>query len=228
MAVTRIHGHNAGLSLGGVATPLIDVSGDANDIAVDITVETYEDQGYGANWFDYDQGHFGWKIVGKLYYGTGVSQVTQITVGNPTVNSGYANVPTVTITAPTGPGGVQATATAIVVAGRVTQVVVTNPGSGYLTAPTIGFTPTGGDTPSPAATATATIGAYNGQWIWPILSVSPVYMQFRPAGGVAASGKEQWTGTFLMDTYKISTPQKGATMIEFSGKGKGTLTPGVL
>ncbi len=64
----------------------------------------------------------------------------------------YSSDPTVTIGAPPS-GGVQATATAVRSGSVVSSVTITNPGSGYLTAPAIGFTGGGGAD----ASATATI-----------------------------------------------------------------------
>jgi hypothetical protein len=47
----------------------------------------------------------------------------------------YGTAPTITIAAPT--SGVRATATAVVVNGTITELVITNPGSGYTTAPAV-------------------------------------------------------------------------------------------
>lgn len=54
-----------------------------------------------------------------------------------TGGSDYVAVPSVTIAAPTGINGVQATAHAILTAGVVTSIVLDNPGFGYKTAPVI-------------------------------------------------------------------------------------------
>jgi hypothetical protein len=69
--------------------------------------------------------------------------------------SGYSvtSPPTVSIT---GGGGSGATAVAVVVAGQVTNVVITNAGSGYTSAPTISFSGGGGS----GAVATATVGTF--------------------------------------------------------------------
>ena len=58
--------------------------------------------------------------------GGSVTSITQFVKGSPDVTGTL----TVTVNAPTEPGGVTATATATVTAGDVT-FVVTNPGSGY-------------------------------------------------------------------------------------------------
>lgn len=76
--------------------------------------------------------------------------------------SGYGTPPTVTISAPDQPGGVQATATATVLAGAVTAVTITNGGSGYSTRPTISFSGGGGS----GASARAYAGYKNGTAFW--------------------------------------------------------------
>lgn len=83
------------------------------------------------------------------------------TIDSATVTAGGSDytAATVTIAAP-GPGGVQATATATVLGGEVTAITITNPGSGYTSAPTITITGDGTD-----ATATAVLGTIAGaEW----------------------------------------------------------------
>jgi len=71
--------------------------------------------------------------------------------------TGYTVAPTITISAPTTAGGVQATATCTVTAGVVdTAFTITNAGSGYVEQPTITFTPVSGGS---GATAYATVGS---------------------------------------------------------------------
>ena len=65
--------------------------------------------------------------------------------------SGYTQVPLVVIDAPPA-GGTQAQASATIFNGRVTSVVVNDPGNGYTTAPNVSFT--GGNGVGAAATAT--------------------------------------------------------------------------
>jgi hypothetical protein len=80
-----------------------------------------------------------------------VTAITRIAGG-----TGYTVAPTVTISAPTTSGGVQATATCTVTAGVVnTTFTITNAGSGYVEQPTITFTPVSGGS---GATAYATVG----------------------------------------------------------------------
>jgi len=66
--------------------------------------------------------------------------------------TGYTTAPTVAFSAPNIPGGVQATGTATIAGGAVTGITITNPGSGYTSAPS--YTLTGG-----GFTAAATPGA---------------------------------------------------------------------
>lgn len=72
-----------------------------------------------------------------------------------TGGAGYTAAPTVTISAPNAPNGVQATATATVAAGAVTAITVTNPGSGYNAAPAV--TLTGGGSTTAATVGTVTL-----------------------------------------------------------------------
>jgi hypothetical protein len=79
---------------------------------------------------------------------TGAGGLTSIDVT--AGGTGYAAVPGVTITAPDVQGGTQAQAAATISGGIVVAVTITEPGSGYLTVPTVGFS-------SGAATATAVL-----------------------------------------------------------------------
>lgn len=65
--------------------------------------------------------------------------------------SGYSS-PTVSFSAPEDPNGKTATGTVTVVSGSITEVVITDPGSGYLAAPTVTITGSG-----TGATATAVL-----------------------------------------------------------------------
>jgi len=78
-------------------------------------------------------------------------QVEKITLTN--TGGGYSSAPSVIISAPTGTGGVQATASALINLGVIAAVVIDNPGNGYLSAPTISFTGGGGT----GASATASL-----------------------------------------------------------------------
>ena len=68
---------------------------------------------------------------------SGSNTITAITITNPSANGFYASAPTVTIS---GGGGSSAAGTAVLTAGRVTSVTMTNNGSGYTSDPTVTFT----------------------------------------------------------------------------------------
>jgi FtsP/CotA-like multicopper oxidase with cupredoxin domain len=74
-----------------------------------------------------------------------------------TGGTGYNTVPTVRITPAAGGGGAGAVAQAVITGGVVTGVYITNPGSGYLQAPTV--TITGGGGTGATATANVTLGS---------------------------------------------------------------------
>jgi hypothetical protein len=82
------------------------------------------------------------------------SSVASITINSP--GNGYTNVPTVDIDAPTGTGGTQATASAVLdtTTGQIAGITVLSNGSGYEQVPAIRFI--GGD-PTIAASATANL-----------------------------------------------------------------------
>jgi hypothetical protein len=89
---------------------------------------------------------------GTTAYRQGTS-VLSITVTND--GSAYTSTPTVTIAAPDLAYGTTASATASVVANKVSAITVTNAGSGYITAPAVTISGGGGS----GATATASISA---------------------------------------------------------------------
>ena len=75
--------------------------------------------------------------------------------GTPVVGGvGYSTAPTVAFSAPGTAGGTTATGTAIIKAGKVDKIIVTNPGNGYLAADTITCTLTGGGSSQVATAAT--------------------------------------------------------------------------
>ena len=86
-----------------------------------------------------------------LDYSESVTAITLIAPG-----SGYTSAPFVTISVPS-LGGTQATANAVVSAGKVVGFIITNRGSGYIGAPTLAISGGSGF----AATAVATIGLVN-------------------------------------------------------------------
>lgn len=88
---------------------------------------------------------------GSTIVGNGVASIPTGTGG-----TGYTGGATVAIGAPPA-GGVQATATATVAGGIITGYVITNPGEGYTSAPTVTVTPVSGG--SGAAPGTPVLGA---------------------------------------------------------------------
>lgn len=91
-------------------------------------------------------------VAGDVCVGAGLS-VDQISLTSG--GSGYVAAQVI-ISPPEVDGGVPATATATVVAGVVTQVVVTESGSGYVTTPTVQIVNAGGNVTSPGSGAIAT------------------------------------------------------------------------
>jgi len=89
--------------------------------------------------------------VGEME-GSPISATITITSGG----ANYTTAPTVVITAPEHPNGVQATATATISSNAVNAITVTNDGEGYRSVPTVSFT--GGNTTiAGVATATAAL-----------------------------------------------------------------------
>lgn len=84
---------------------------------------------------------------------TPTGQISNITITDG--GSGYATAPTVTISPPNNPSGMQAEAEAVIEGGVVTRIIITNPGSGYSSA-TVTIS---GGSPVAGATATATISS---------------------------------------------------------------------
>lgn len=72
-----------------------------------------------------------------------------------TGGAGYTSAPAVSLGAPNLPSGIQATATATILAGAVNAITVTNPGSGYTAAPTVTLTGGGFTTAATAASSIA-------------------------------------------------------------------------
>lgn len=91
----------------------------------------------------------------------GSGQVNTIVITAP--GSGYSAIPTVTISTPNLPGGVQATATATISGGSIITIDVTNPGSGYIRAPLVVITRGAGDTTGTGAAAQAQLTEFNSE-----------------------------------------------------------------
>lgn len=86
----------------------------------------------------------------RLSNNAGQSQV--LTVSPLVTGSGYLTAPLVTIGPPAVAGGTQATAIAVLTGGSVTSYIITNPGTGYTSVPSISVAP-----PPTGVTATATL-----------------------------------------------------------------------
>ena len=109
--------------------------------------------------------------------------------------SGYKSVPTVKISAPNTPGGIQAVAEAVVKNGVVTEIVVINSGSGYTSAT---VTISGGDALS-GATATATISSSGIK----INNLGVYEENFINGGGVVGEFAAKYPGT-IGNSLKVS------------------------
>jgi len=96
----------------------------------------------------------------KTWDGTNLVSIGSI--GTVTVNNGGANyvAPTVTFGTPGQTGGVTATGEVVLVGNTVSQIIVTEAGSGYTSAPTVTITDTGGN--GAGANVTCTIFSQNG------------------------------------------------------------------
>ncbi len=107
--------------------------------------------------------------------------------------SGYTSAPTVAIT---GTGGTGATATATVVAGVVTAVTITNPGSGYDTA-SVAFSGGGGT----GAAATANIGDVANPFISALATITPQIRARAYVNGPNTTNTEsaRWRSTLNSD-----------------------------
>lgn len=160
---------------------------------------------------------------------TATLKVTGVTIGNG--GSGYTAAPAVTFSLPQAPGGVQATGTATLTAGRVTGITITNPGSGYTAAPTVSIaapavgvralaTSTGGvatvaiTAPDPTNPASAGGGGYT--------DLSQVAITFTPSPTGANDANAVGTATGSVFDVTLVDPGTGYTSlptIGFTGGG---------
>jgi hypothetical protein len=86
--------------------------------------------------------------------------VTSLVIGgSPVGGTGYTVAPTLTIAAPSTPGGITATATAEVTGGVITSVTIVEPGSGYTTNPGVTITPVSGGANATITATYSTAGA---------------------------------------------------------------------
>lgn len=138
----------------------------------------------------------------------------------------YDSLPTVTFSVPETVGGVRATAYAVLTSGKVDQIIITNPGNGYLSVPTITITANHNGS---GAAATAVLG--NGSVT--ALSVtnagsgytSPPTVTFTSSTGANATALAQLltfkTGTVavLVNTGGSGYSNASNVVVSFSGGG---------
>jgi hypothetical protein len=142
-----------------------------------------------------------WRIMVQGPPGKAIERITMNTQGG-----GYNTAPAVTISAPDLPGGVQATATANLSAGKINNLVITSNGSGYSTAPTITI-------PPPTVTqavGTATVSANQVQSI-AVTNGGAGYAN-APSVTVAAPVSTQAAGTAVLGTGGNATSVVSVTL----------------
>ena len=129
------------------ATTLSTTGGTVSSGAVDVNFSQFDNKLFytdGASFLQFTDG------TSSFRQGTSVLSITVTNEG-----SGYTSTPTVTVGAPDLAYGTTTTATATVVANKVTAITVTVAGSGYTSAPTVTISGGGGS----GATATASVSA---------------------------------------------------------------------
>ena len=129
------------------ATTLATTGGTVSSGAVDVNFSQFNNKLFytdGASFLQFTDG------TSSFRQGTSVLSITVTNEG-----SGYTSTPTVTVGAPDLAYGTTTTATATVVANKVTAITVTVAGSGYTSAPTVTISGGGGS----GATATASVSA---------------------------------------------------------------------
>ena len=112
--------------------------------------------------------------------------------------SNYSQTPTVTIVPAAGDKGHGATAVAFISLGKVSRVIVTNPGSGYTANPTIVFNG-GGSTTLTAARAVARLGHNN-------VRHNGLTIKFDRVSGRREIGNQTFTDTFHGDGEALTFP----------------------
>ena len=129
------------------ATTLATTGGTVSSGAVDVNFSQFNNKLFytdGASFLQFTDG------TSSFRQGTSVLSIAVTNEG-----SGYTSTPTVTVGAPDLAYGTTTTATATVVANKVTAITVTVAGSGYTSAPTVTISGGGGS----GATATASVSA---------------------------------------------------------------------
>lgn len=217
MPVQRFGGRNAVIKIGLTSAASYDFSGDSNEAAFEVSIDTSETTGFGSDWKDFIKAQGEFTFSAKVFGGkTGLGTLSYINVT--TAGSGYTSAPAISFTG--GGGGTGAAATAVVDAtGKVVGIIVTAQGSGYTSAPTVVFTGGGGT----GAVAAAIVNGYNvplfDTWF---MGTETLYAEIRPFG--TGSGLPVYSGSMIPTGYKPTTALGDAVMLEISGQGKGTFT----
>ena len=155
--------------------------------------------------------------------GTGSVVDSKIT----TAGTGYLTPPTLSFDPPATVGGVRATAYAIVSSGAIVQVVITNAGNGYTSAPAVTITPNSGGA-SGAITAILNTGGINYIAITNAGSgyTSPPTISFSGGGGGSGAAALAQLATFKTGTVTVFVTNGGAnytnsanTIVTFTGGG---------
>jgi hypothetical protein len=145
--------------------------------------------------------------TGTADNGIGGQGVASVTIGGTWADFADATT-TVTFAAPTLPGGVTATGTATIVAGVVTAVVITEKGSGYVSAPTVTIADSDGGAET-TGTATAVLTTDSGSAGSSTNQENAIVVTaFIPA---ADGGTDALTGDIVKQTndrrYKVKTSE---------------------
>jgi hypothetical protein len=129
---------------------------------------------------------------------------------------GYTQTPSVTIVPAAGDSGLGATAVAFIALGKITRIIVTNPGKGYTTTPTVVISG-GGNTGLTPARAYARLGGS------PVRS-NTIQLRFDRVSSQREIGTTEFTDEFLSDgsdvTYELTwVPVADKNKIELTCNG---------
>jgi hypothetical protein len=129
---------------------------------------------------------------------------------------GYTQIPSVEIITAPGDSGFGATAVAFIALGKITRIIVTNPGQGYTTTPTVIITG-GGNTSLTPARAYARLGGS------PVRS-NTIQMRFDRVSAQREIGTTEFTDEFVSDgsdvTYELTwVPVADKNKIELTRNG---------
>ena len=165
---TELYGRFALYRVGGTSTVLkkvhdiyLTAQEDGSPLSVSVTLSTNNiiiqaaglptGAEWKIKWFGY-----GPASTRKSYTSKGLGSITITDDGD-----NYTSAPSVVIAAPTGSGGKQATATAVITSQKLTNIIIIEKGSGYEATPAVTFTGGGGS--GAAATAVVEPAVYQGE-----------------------------------------------------------------